>query len=105
MSADLLLAKLRDRKWNVAIHNDYALGGNRHTFWLLTHPSGRWVKGEAPTDVEALDDCLRQIERGHLEGPPHHPYAVQHRGDGWLRIGFSDDKRVQEYWQWLEQQT
>ena len=46
---------LRALGWTVAVHNDYRHQGKPHTFWLLTHPSGRWLKGEAPTDTEALD--------------------------------------------------
>lgn len=38
----------------MAVHNDYRLNGVPHTFWLLTHPDGRYVKGEGRTDAEAL---------------------------------------------------
>lgn len=48
---------LRAEGWSVAVHNDYRVGNVRQTFWLLTHPSGRWVKGEGLTDEEALDQC------------------------------------------------
>ena len=50
--------KLRASGWTVAVHNDYSLNDKKHTFWLLTHPLGIWVKGEGETDQEAL----RQIE-------------------------------------------
>lgn len=45
---------LRAEGWTVAVHNDYRLNGVPHTFWLLTHPDGRYVKGEGRTDAEAL---------------------------------------------------
>jgi len=43
----------------VAVHNDYMLGGQRHTFWLLTKGS-RCIKGEARTDKEALQIAFDQ---------------------------------------------
>lgn len=39
--------------WAVAIHNDYRLNGEPHTFWLFTK-GDRCVKGEGRTDAEAL---------------------------------------------------
>lgn len=48
------LPVLRAQGWSVAAHNDYRLNGESYTFWLLTHPSGRYVKGEGRTDEEAL---------------------------------------------------
>ncbi len=48
------LAALRARGWRVAVHNDYQLGGEFHTFWLFTHENGRWIKGEGQSDAEAL---------------------------------------------------
>jgi hypothetical protein len=53
-----LLAKLRAAGWRVAIHNDYRQNGVAMTFWLMTHESGIYAKGEATTDIEAL----RQIK-------------------------------------------
>lgn len=44
----------------VAVHNDYVLNGRRFTFWIFTHPSGRYVKGEGSTDAEALWQCRLQ---------------------------------------------
>lgn len=49
-----LLKKLRDGGWEVAVHNDYRINGKRMTFWLFTHPSGVWAKGEGEDDVIAL---------------------------------------------------
>lgn len=45
---------IRGMGWMVAVHNDYRLGGEFHTFWLFTK-DGRAVKGEGRTDREALD--------------------------------------------------
>lgn len=53
------LTQLRDAGWMVAVHNDYRLNGETMTFWLLTHPDGRWIKGEGPTDLAALTDAGR----------------------------------------------
>lgn len=38
----------------MAVHNDYRLNGTRYSFWLLTHPSGVWCKGEGVTEEQAL---------------------------------------------------
>ena len=48
------LARAREKGWTVAVHNDYRQNGNPMTFWLLTHPCGRWLKGEGKTDDAAL---------------------------------------------------
>jgi len=56
------LSKLRDAGWMVAVHNDYRLNGQSKTFWLFTHSSGRWIKGEATTDAEALAICWKQYQ-------------------------------------------
>lgn len=58
---------LRTQGWSVAIHNDYRLSGEPHTFWLFTHPNGRWIKGEGRTDEDALAEAraaILLIERG-----------------------------------------
>lgn len=44
---------IRALGWSVAVHNDYRLNGEPHTFWLFTK-DGRAVKGEGRTDAEAL---------------------------------------------------
>lgn len=66
-----LIERLRAADWSVACHNDYRLNGQRMTFWLLTHPSGRWVKGEGPTDEAALAEAEAQAlqvpARGEVE--------------------------------------
>lgn len=50
-----LVEALRADGWSVAVHNDYRQDGEPHTFWLFTHPDGRWIKGEGRTDAEALE--------------------------------------------------
>lgn len=47
------LEQLRKDGWSVAVHNDYNLDGQHHTFWLLTK-GDRFIKGEGRTDDEAL---------------------------------------------------
>ena len=44
---------IRAAGWAVAVHNDYRLAGENHTFWLFTR-DGRAIKGEGRTDEEAL---------------------------------------------------
>lgn len=53
---------LRAGSWSVAAHNDYRLDGMPHTFWLLTHPDGRWIKGEGRTDGEALNHIRAELK-------------------------------------------
>ena len=48
------LERLREHGWMVAAHNDYTLNGTRMTFWLFTHGSGRYVKGEGSSDAVAV---------------------------------------------------
>lgn len=57
-----LLTELRSAGWFVGVHNDYVLDGIRKTFWLLTHPTGLYVKGEGDTDMEALRMCAEQAK-------------------------------------------
>ena len=57
-----ILARLRESGWSVAVHNDYRLNGQSRTFWLLTHSSGVWAKGEGTTDEEALASAEVQAE-------------------------------------------
>ena len=57
-SGDTRADALRAAGWSVAVHNDYRLNGEAHTFWLWTHPDGRWVKGEGRTDEDALSQCV-----------------------------------------------
>jgi hypothetical protein len=46
--------------WALAVHNDYRLNGEPHTFWLFTQ-AGVCVKGEGCTDAEALNQVREQI--------------------------------------------
>lgn len=54
------LARLRAAGWSVAVHNDYRLNGVPATFWLFTHPNGRWIKGEGESDDAALCEAESQ---------------------------------------------
>lgn len=54
------LAVLRANGWVVAVHNDYRLNDRLMTFWLFTHHSGLFIKGEGLTDAEALEQCDRR---------------------------------------------
>lgn len=56
-----ILSGLRERGWRVAVHNDYQLDGMSCTFWLFTHPSGLFVKGEGGTDTFALLECHEAV--------------------------------------------
>lgn len=47
----------------MAVHNDYRVAGQAHTFWLMTHPSGRWLKGEGVTDATALDQIRAVLSK------------------------------------------
>jgi hypothetical protein len=55
------LARIRAAGWMVAVHNDYKQNGELFTFWLFTHPDGRWLKGEGRTDAEALARVVEQL--------------------------------------------
>lgn len=64
-----LLFNLRNDGWHVGIHNDYAIDGRAMTFWLMTHPSGLFVKGEAATDLGALRICALEASRVFAPSP------------------------------------
>lgn len=51
---------LRALGWTVAVHNDYRLNGEPHTFWLFTK-GDRAIKGEGRSDAEALSAVRSQI--------------------------------------------
>ena len=90
MKAEAILTGLRAQGWAVAVHNDYRLGGRNHTFWLFTHPCGRWAKGEGETDAEALDQVASLIDRYSLDNVPPQPYATRYGDDGTLTLSFND---------------
>jgi hypothetical protein len=52
-----VLANMRRCGWRVGVHNDYRVNGHFMTFWLMVHPNGAYVKGEAATDLAALRIC------------------------------------------------
>jgi hypothetical protein len=80
-SAEARPDDLRAQGWSVAVHNDYRLDGEAHTFWLLTK-NGRAVKGEGHTDADALnqirkelyDDCCGAVPPC-VGCAPTHPHA------------------------------
>ena len=54
---------LRSKGWAVAVHNDYFVAGQRHTFWLFTNSTtGRFAKGEGRSDEAALKQVCQMIE-------------------------------------------
>jgi len=58
LTAIEMLDWFRRHGWMVAVHNDYRQHGRLNTFWLLTHPCGKWVKGEGADDALALRAAL-----------------------------------------------
>lgn len=46
---------LRADGLTVAVHNDYRINGESHTFWLFVGPDGMSYKGEGRTDSDALN--------------------------------------------------
>lgn len=56
-----MLRQIREAGWSVAVHNDYRQNGIACTFWLFTHPNGKWLKGEGRTDEQAVGAVLRGI--------------------------------------------
>lgn len=64
------LAELRSQGWAVAVHNDYRQGGDARTFWLFTHPDGRWLKGEGRTDAEAIAEASAPLAAEHSPPTP-----------------------------------
>jgi hypothetical protein len=54
---------LRQLGLSVAVHNDYRLNGENHTFWLFVDKSGMSYKGEGRTDAEALNQVRNLIAK------------------------------------------
>ena len=94
-----ILDELRARGWTVAIHNDYRIGHDPRTFWLLTHPNGRWVKGEAETDEKAIRHCRDQIERYSFEEAPS--ATIMETDGAFVKLGFMDAERARAFTKWL----
>ena len=59
---------LRSLGWMVAVHNDYKQNGEFHTFWLLTYPDGKYLKGEGKTDEEALKQIVEELRQSKQDG-------------------------------------
>ena len=69
MSAiETMLAELRSEGGAVAIHNDYRMNGHAKTFWLFTHDSGVWIKGEGRDDATVLADCVKRARKAKARG-------------------------------------
>ena len=68
MLLEEMLSDLRSGGWSVAVHNDYRLNGEAYTFWLFTHPNGKWAKGEGRSDHEALRNVMRAAGFNELTG-------------------------------------
>lgn len=69
MLVETILSNLRNAGWYVAVHNDYRQNGAHMTFWLFTHASGLFIKGEGWTDLEALEQCDRQARKAFAPSP------------------------------------
>lgn len=63
------LHALRQDGWRVAVHNDYRLNGDDMTFWLMTHISGFYLKGEGKTDMDALMEIDAQARKLFATSP------------------------------------
>lgn len=61
MILEKMLEFIRKRGGMVAVHNDYRLNGEFHTFWLFTFPDGTYLKGEGKTDTEAVASVRGQL--------------------------------------------
>lgn len=61
VSLERLLESIRSYGYAVGIHNDYRLNGQKFTYWQFTHPDGTYLKGEGPTDKEALNEVMEKI--------------------------------------------
>ncbi len=79
---DMILRTLRDDGWTVAAHNDYQQDGESFTFWLLTHPDGRYVQGEGRTDTDALDRCFAMAAKTFMPPPIETPKPDGERSEG-----------------------
>ena len=59
-NTDTLLADLRARGWNVAVHSDYKQDGEVMSYWLLVHPDGMWVEGSG-ANIEVLKTIFKKV--------------------------------------------
>ena len=53
-SLESTLAELRKLGWQVAAHHEFELSKQLRSFWLFTHPCGRWIKAEGAANSEIL---------------------------------------------------
>ena len=60
--------KLHQLGWSIASHHDMQVRGRLRTFYLLTHPSGIWVKGDGPDQLTALTRAYTAAQQ-RLEQP------------------------------------
>lgn len=72
-----LIDELRALGLTVAVHNDYRLNGEAHTFWLLTGHDGMSYKGEGKTDAEALTHVARAAGHQFAAPSPVNPKQEQ----------------------------
>ena len=87
---------LRAKGLTVAVHNDYRMGGEPRTFWLMTWDTGqpsrnpvvRSFKGGGATDAEALDHIRAQF----ADASDNHKHAPlcpsnHYHGSGAVKMG------------------
>lgn len=102
VDASRILDKLRAQSLMVAVHNDYRLNGERHTFWLMTAPDGMSYKGEGQTDAEALESISAQLDAATQAQPSSYP-AVGGSGGAtqspaaWAMVNTAVEQYVAEY--------
>ena len=53
-SLDETLAELRKMGWTVAAHHEFEMQKQLRSFWLFTHPCGKWIKAEGAVSSELL---------------------------------------------------
>jgi hypothetical protein len=58
-----MLRLLREAGWMVAVHNDYRQDGKLFTFWMFTHTCGKFLKGEAERDEDAVGLVFFKVYR------------------------------------------
>lgn len=56
-----LLDCIRARGWRVAAHNDYERDGNYVSAWLLTDGRGKYARGDASSDLKALEIAFEKV--------------------------------------------
>lgn len=65
-SLEAKLNELRNEGLIIAVHNDYCVRGTKFTFYLFTKQIGIFTlsfKGEADTDLKALDEVLIEYNK------------------------------------------